>query len=152
MEILLTWRPTANNHLLGGLAAKKSRAPLKLPKRQENVPPAKNITLLGGWCPPRKWINLAAFNRQEKALTWQLMVIKEGYLHGTEIIISLATNRQGNTYHQQKNINFETLATTRIHNSCHGFRKHKLARIHAFASKFTYSQDHYISIYPTSLD
>ena len=48
MEILLTWRLAAKNHLLGGLAAKKSRAPLKLPKRQENVPPAKNITLLGG--------------------------------------------------------------------------------------------------------
>jgi len=49
---------------------------------------------------------LAAFNRQEKALTWQLMVVKEGYLLGTEIIISLATNRHGNTYHQQKKYKF----------------------------------------------
>jgi len=44
----LTWQPAAKNHLLGGLAAKKSRALLKLPKRQENVPPAKDIILLGG--------------------------------------------------------------------------------------------------------
>jgi len=49
---------------------------------------------------------LAAFNRQEKALTWQLMAAKEGYLLGTEIIISLATNHQGNTYHQQKKYKF----------------------------------------------
>ena len=42
------WRPAAKNHLLGSLATKKSEAQLELPKRQENVSPAKDITLLGG--------------------------------------------------------------------------------------------------------
>jgi len=47
-KIRLTWRPAAKNHLLGSLATKKSEAQLELPKRQENVSPAKDITLLGG--------------------------------------------------------------------------------------------------------
>jgi len=58
---------------------------------------------------------LAVDGRQENVLTWQLstakktwqlMAAKEGYLLGTEIIISLATNHQGNTYHQQKKNKF----------------------------------------------
>jgi len=86
------------------LAAKKSEAQLELPKRQENVSPAKDITLLGGWWPPRKGINLAGFNRQENVLAWQLTAAKEGYLLGVKIIISLAANRQENTYHQLKKL------------------------------------------------
>ena len=102
MEILLTWRPAAKNHLLGSLATKKSEAQLELPKRQENVSPAKDITLLGGWWPPRKGINLAGFNRQENVLAW--LAANEGYLLGVKIIISLATNRQKNTYYQLKKL------------------------------------------------
>ena len=59
-------------------------------------------TLLVDWWPPRKVINLAAFNYQEKVLTWQLMAAKKGYLRGPKIVIFLAGNRQENTYHQQK--------------------------------------------------
>jgi len=47
---------------------------------------------------------LAGFNRQENVLAWQLTAAKEGYLLGVKIIISLAANRQENTYHQLKKL------------------------------------------------